>query len=153
MPSFADVLASARPDDDRPLDWSIIHPDHRDRLAAAIGDNATQEWIEGMAVTYPADGVLMARTGNGRELVDTSGLDIHVERCQATSEAAQVAKDALGEAKHAYDFARLDHEGAKLARSVAVRDFYRRGETAQRLAGITGLSLPRIQQIVAGARK
>lgn len=118
------------------LDWSPIHPDHVDRLKAAYGDAATQEYIDILAASFPAPGVVSLRGGNGGRRIQTA---TRLDGVREAATARAVAKDRLAEAEETWRF--------------EVRAAYRDGATAAELADVAGVSLARVHQLVAGARK
>ncbi len=118
------------------LDWSIIHPDHRERLQTSFkGGAIDQELINSLAVTYPADGIRSVAEG-GRRVIQTAE---SFDSLRAAVVGRTVALQRLADADETFRF--------------EIRAAYRNGATAAELADIVGLSLQRVHQLVAGARK
>lgn len=119
------------------LDWSPIHPDHRDRLKALYEGSGSldQSMINGLAVSFPADGVRSVSHGGSYVIETPVTFD---SLAAATSERA-VARARLADADERF---RLE-----------LRAAYRHGATAAQLSEVVGLSLQRVHQLVAGARK
>jgi hypothetical protein len=118
------------------LDWSPIHADHRARLQAAFeGGNVTQETINSLAVTYPAEGYEAVAEGGSYVVRQAPAHD----SLRAAVVGRTVAQQRLTDADETF---RLE-----------IRAAYRAGATAAELAEIVGLSLQRVHQLVAGARK
>lgn len=117
------------------VDWTPIHPDHRERLHEAYGAGITQEIVNSLAVSFPADGVEAVHQ-NGTYVVRQAE---SFDSLRAAVLERAVANQRLADAEETF---RLEIRGA-----------YRAGATAAQLADIVGLSHARVAQLVAGARK
>jgi hypothetical protein len=139
------------------LDWSIIHPDHRDRLLDQYrGSSLAQTTVDALAITYPAEGKISVRSESGRRhLVDLVPAELAglVDAIAEAEGRLSRAKDDEADARTLARSARATLDSLVRDRNRVVRDTYASGVPASHLVDATGLSLPRVNQIVAGARK
>lgn len=120
------------------VDWSLFDPERVEHVKAKTAfafeqGICTRGIMAGWLVTFHDKGKLSGRTRGGRS---ARPVDI---------QPAVSALAVLGAAKRA-------HEEAKQGFSEAIRAVYAEGATATSLHRELGLSLSRVNQLVAGAR-
>ena len=139
------------------VDWSVFNPDKvehvRTVLAAALDgpDGCPGHYLNALALTF-GDAGRVSRIKGSKSLVDLSGV-------VAAVDSLAVSKIALdGTLAEHEEIQRLVIEAKDRVRSdrerlqAAIRSAFASGATNPSLVRVTGLSSPRISQIVAGAR-
>jgi len=143
--------------DDRVLPNGLTAREHARTVGlgfAIVQGKLTQRLVDGLLVTYGRPSLVSNKRGTkaidiGPATAAVEGL-AQAERALdealvVHAHAIAVAGDRLAEATAARDEARAN-------RNEVIREVYRQGATGHALAREVGLSVPRVNQIVAGAR-
>lgn len=133
------------------LDWTHLAENHRDRIATLYGENITQRIIDSMAITYPAEGFVASRSRTN--VVDLAELELACSMVADAETALAEAKEQLATYTEQVHRFRAGVGAFNATRRQEMRKAYRAGATAAAIAEVTGLSIPRVNQLVAGARQ
>ena len=139
------------------VDWSLFRPDALEHVqwllrgqieAGEIPGNL----LGGCLVSWGDRSKVASVKGGRRQPVDLAPIAEPAEALRRSEDNVALAKVNLERAKSRLDDARLAEKVDRRALHEALRAVYAEGATAPALADAVGLSVPRINQIVAGGR-